>query len=374
METTKKTSTTRAALLVVAALSMLLSGLFIATASRSDASPASACPDGFSLTADAKNCFQAATVSSSDNANSCDVGELTADASQCYVAAQVMPQPGVAVCPTGYSQDDSLGGMCARFVDATLGAETCPAGSSGVADACYILVAMGPAGAGTCAGDTVLEGNVCVEDEDAPTQALSCPTSDTVIEIEDDADTADEDESECFSVVLVPENDCIVANGYYFDDETEECRDAQPLSLGDLTCEDGILIGTDCKTYTDPEVAGASCPIGSYLDASGDCRKPVANAVGTYSCADAASALNGKTCVFTTGFSVTLTADMYKCAEGARAVIGTDVICILGASTANTTSGVSCLQGVLSTDSAYCIVPRSDAAPAAVAPVPSFTG
>ena len=113
---------------------------------------------------------------------------------------------------------------------------------------------------------------------------------------------------------------------------------------------------------------------GSYEDASGDCRKPVANAQGAYSCADAASALNGKTCVFTTGFSVTLTPDMYKCAEGARAVIGTDVICILGASTANTTSGVSCLQGVLSTDSAYCIVPRSDAAPAAVAPVPSFTG
>ena len=76
METTKKTSTTRAALLVVAALSMLLSGLFIATASRSDASPASACPDGFSLTADAKNCFQAASVSqSADNANSCPAGQ-----------------------------------------------------------------------------------------------------------------------------------------------------------------------------------------------------------------------------------------------------------------------------------------------------------
>jgi len=197
METTKKTSTTRAALLVVAALSMLLSGLFIATASRSDASPASACPDGFSLTADAKNCFQAATVSSSDNANSCDVGELTADASQCYVAAQVMPQSGVAVCPTGYSQDSSLGGMCARFVSAKLGAETCPAGSSGVADACYILVAMGPAGAGACVLPAVLEGNVCVAPAAAPTQALSCPTSDTVIEIVDDPATT-ADESECF--------------------------------------------------------------------------------------------------------------------------------------------------------------------------------
>ena len=365
METTKKTSTTRAALLIVAALSMLLSGLFIATASRSDASPASACPDGFSLTADAKNCFQAATVSASDSANSCDVGELTADASQCYVAAQVMPQPGVAVCPTGYSQDDSLGGMCARFVGATLGAETCPAGSSGVADACYILVAMGPAGAATCAAG-VLEGNVCVTDEAAPTQELSCPTSDTIIETE----------TECFSVVLIDQTACEAAGApYSWSTEGDgECREAQALTLGPLTCADGILVGTDCKTYAVPTSADPSCPTGSYMDASGDCRKPVANAAGSYSCADAASALNGKTCVFTTGFSVTLTADMYKCAEGARAVIGTDVICILGASTANTTSGVSCLQGVLSTDSAYCIVPRSDAAPAAVAPVPSFTG
>ena len=120
--------------------------------------------------------------------------------------------------------------------------------------------------------------------------------------------------------------------------------------------------------------AHPSCPIGSYEDASGDCRKPVANAKGAYSCADAASALNGKTCVWTSAFSVTITPDMYKCAEGARAVIGTDVICVLSASDANTTSAPSCLQGVLSTDGAYCIVPRSDAAPAAVAPVPSFTG
>ena len=126
---------------------------------------------------------------------------------------------------------------------------------------------------------------------------------------------------------------------------------------------------------TDPVLlAHPSCPIGSYEDASGDCRKPVANAKGAYSCADAASALNGKTCVWTSAFSVTITPDMYKCAEGARAVIGTDVICVLSASDANTTSAPSCLQGVLSTDGAYCIVPRSDAAPAAVAPVPSFTG
>ena len=102
MEATKKTSVTKAALLVIAALSMLLSGLFVATASRSDASPPPACPDGFSLTADAKNCFQAAVITSADNPNSCDEGQLTPDGSKCYVAARVIPQEGATLCPKGY--------------------------------------------------------------------------------------------------------------------------------------------------------------------------------------------------------------------------------------------------------------------------------
>ncbi|MDB9845362.1 hypothetical protein OAC41_01165 [Acidimicrobiales bacterium] len=155
-----------------------------------------------------------------------------------------------------------------------------------------------------------------------------------------------------------------------------ECHTQVALNTGDFTCSAGFfLYGTVCEQWVAPSGAlEASCPIGSYEDASGDCRKPVANAKGAYSCADAASALNGKTCVWTSAFSVTITPDMYKCAEGARAVIGTDVICVLSASDANTTSAPGCLQGVLSTDGAYCIVPRSDAAPTAVAPVPSFTG
>ena len=181
METTKKTSTTRAALLVIAALSMLLSGLFIATASRSDASPASACPDGFSLTADAKNCFQAASVTSADNANSCPAGQITPDGSNCWVAAQVIPQAGTTVCPDGYSQDDSLGGMCARFAAATQGAETCPAGSHGVKDACYIYVAKGPATAGACEGELSTPVHVCVDEgAHAPTDQNPAHHADTV--------------------------------------------------------------------------------------------------------------------------------------------------------------------------------------------------
>ena len=366
METTKKTSTTRAALLVIAALSMLLSGLFIATASRSDASPASACPDGFSLTADAKNCFQAASVTSADNANSCPAGQITPDGSNCWVAAQVIPQAGTTVCPDGYSQDDSLGGMCARFAAATQGAETCPAGSHGVKDACYIYVAKGPATAGACGADQVARGDVCVITGDAPTRPESCPVSDTVTVIMDGDDI-----DSCH--ITTADEDCDGTGQAIVDGE---CRTQVALTQGALTCGAGFfLYGTACEQWVAPTGAlGASCPIGSYEDASGDCRKPVANAKGAYSCADAASALNGKTCVWTSAFSVTITPDMYKCAEGARAVIGTDVICVLSAADANTTSAPSCLQGVLSTDGAYCIVPRSDAAPAAVAPVPSFTG
>ncbi len=364
METTKKTSTTRAALLVIAALSMLLSGLFIATASRSDASPASACPDGFSLTADAKNCFQAASVTSADNANSCPAGQITADGSNCWVAAQVIPQAGTTVCPDGYSQDDSLGGMCARFAAATQGAETCPAGSHGVKDSCYIYVAKGPGTAGVCDGDSEAQGAVCVEEGDERVREFTCEEVGNVV--------ADGDR--CYTVTSPAggEDDCL---GTWNDDD-EQCETDADLTPGAWTCTAGqVYQAPICNIITDPGAGDLpSCPVGSYEDASGDCRKPVANAKGAYSCADAASALNGKTCVWISAFSVTITADMYKCAEGARAVIGTDVICVLSASDANTTSAPSCLQGVLSTDGAYCIVPRSDAAPAAVAPVPSFTG
>ena len=108
MEATKKTSGSRAALLVLAALSMLLSGLFIATASRSDATPPPACPDGFNLTADQKNCFQNAVVTKADNPNTCTTagGLLTPDGTKCYVAARVIPQEGTTECPAGYSPDD----------------------------------------------------------------------------------------------------------------------------------------------------------------------------------------------------------------------------------------------------------------------------
>jgi len=180
--------------LVIAALSMLLSGLFIATAARSDASPPAACPDGFSLTADTKNCFQAAVVTSADNPNSCDAGQLTPDGTKCYTAARVIPQEGQTLCPKGYSPDDSLGGMCARFEAASQQADACPEGSRGVQGGCYILVAKGPAGAATCA-EGVLTGTNCVVTGDAPVSTGgSCPVSSTVQSVA----------GECFTLVAPP--------------------------------------------------------------------------------------------------------------------------------------------------------------------------
>lgn len=441
METTKKTSITKAALLVIAALSMLLSGLFIAAASRSDASPPPACPDGLSLTADAKNCFQAAVVTSADDPNSCDTGQLTPDGTTCYVAAQILPQEGTTLCPKGYSPDDSLGDMCARFEEASERDDTCPAGSRGDAGSCYILVAKGPAGDDTCAEGELI-GTNCVITGAAPVNGESeCPESATVILTG----------SECYTLIAPPAGDTtcvdpyiafgsickqtnsgadeqaildfecstnapqtIVENmrthggltkidscdyvpvapagacpdGTTLDTNGVDCRRPVDLRPGALVCDDGFgIVDGKCIHYASPATAVASCPAGSVEDGVGDCRKPVADASGVYYCEDANAALNGTICVFTAGFLIEPSPTLYKCESGERTVIGSgsatdgtgsdvQVICILGDANANTTSGPSCLQGVLSTDNAYCIVPRIDTAPAAaaVAPVPSFTG
>lgn len=456
MEATKKTSTSKAALLVVAALSMLLSGLFIATAQRSDANPPPACPDGFSLTADAKNCFQTAVVTSADNPNSCDEGTLTPDGTKCYVPAQILPQEGATLCPKGYSPDDSLGGMCARFEAALQRDASCPEGARGVAGACYILVAKGPRGATVCDTGQVLAGTNCVVTGTPPVNGVSsCPVSATVIQ----------DGVECYTLVskqAVPIVCAATAAGYNAapyaiidgickyvpanaganepvggyqcpsvtigtstirgvhqgidmgshmkigvctlsgagvgacpdgttpDTNGVDCRRPVDLVPGAKVCAAGFgLVDGKCIRYESPATPAPQCPTGSVEDSVGDCRKPVANAAGEYYCASADAALNGKSCVYTTGFLIDPAPNLYKCAAGTRTVIGgllslantgdgTNplVICILGNANANTTTGPSCLQGVLSTDNAYCIVPRIDTAPAAAvaAPVPAFTG
>ena len=414
---------------------MLLSGLFIATASRSDASPPPACPDGFSLTADAKNCFQAAVITSADNPNSCDEGQLTPDGTKCYVAARVIPQEGQTLCPKGFSPDDSLGAMCARFEPASQRAAACPEGARGSAGGCYILVAKGPRGAAECAvTGAVLVGTNCVITGNPPVNGpSSCPVSATVLEADGQCftlisrplgDTSCEAPYIVFGSICKQTNDgatqqaildfeCAAApqtiienmrthggltkidscdyvpvaapgdcpDDLEVDPGSGDCRRPVDLRPGALRCDASFgLVDGKCIRYESAEADSPQCPIGSAEDGDGDCRKPVADATGAYYCKDANAALNGKSCVFTAGFLIEPAPTLYKCDAGARTVIGngasTQVICILGDANANTTSGPSCLQGVLSTDNAYCIVPRIDTAPAAAvaAPVPSFTG
>lgn len=453
MEATKKTSTTKAALLVIAALSMLLSGLFIATASRSDANPPPACPDGFSLTADAKNCFQAATVTSADNPNSCDTGQLTPDGTKCYVNARIIPQEGQTLCPKGYSPDDSLGAMCARFEPAPTRPIACPEGARGVAGACYILVAKGPRGAFTCAPGGVVFGNQCVFTGAAPVNGpSSCPVSDTVLLTNGFCYTLVSRQSVplvCaagaagynaapYAIIdgvckyipptigqaapaggyvcptatvgtstLTGVHDgidqgthmkigiCVLSgvgvgacpDGTTPDTNGVDCRRPVDLRPGAKVCAAGFgLVDNRCIRYEAPAVPAPQCPLGSVEDSIGDCRKPVADGAPVYFCADPEAALNGRSCVYISGFLIEPAPSLYKCEAGTRTVIGSgssafgagstvQVICILGDANANVTTGPSCLQGVLSTDSAYCIVPRIDTAPAGVAaPVPSFTG
>lgn len=435
MEATKKTATTRTLIVVAAALSMLLSGLFVATASQSDATPPPACPDGFTLTADEKNCYQPAVITSADNPNTCEEGLLTPDGTKCYIAARILTQSGETICPDGYSPDDSLGGMCARFETASQHDPGCPDGARGKAGGCYILVAKGPAGASTCSEGTLV-GDNCVVTGDAPTAGTAtCPTSSTVkldngscysvvshlagsatcqstdgkgadyaifggtCKASNDHEGANSGAdwecpeaatgreatavsvtigsttkiSYCTYAPLVPSGGC--PSSADLGEVNGECRRSVALVPGAKNCAAGFgLVDNKCIRYVAPTTTNAQCPKGSAEDLEGDCRQPVADSSGAYYCKDSSASLNGKSCLYVTGFTIKKAANMYKCDKGTRAVIGEDVICFLGDAQENTTSGPSCLQGVLSTDNKYCIVPRIDSAPAAAAPVPSFTG
>ena len=416
MEATKKTSTTKAALLVIAALSMLLSGLFIATASRSDANPPPACPVGFSLTADAKNCFQAAVQTSADNPNSCDEGQLTPDGTKCYVNARVIPQEGQTLCPKGFSPDDSLAGMCARFEPATQRAAACPEGARGLSSGCYILVAKGPRGAAACS-EGVVSGTNCVITGNAPVNGpSSCPVSATVLS----------DGGQCYTLIAPPVNPGTCSGSYFAfnsvcklnntgtsqaavvaftcptpaggeavtknmhttdgttkiesceyrpnavaqncptgttpDTNGADCRRPVDLRPGAKACADGFgIVDGKCIRYGTPSTPAPQCPSGSVEDGVGDCRKPVADAAGAFYCVDANAALNGKSCVYTAGFLINPSPTLYKCDKGARTVIGSGS----SAFGAGSTVQVICLLGdananVKNTPSCVQGVPSTD--------------
>ena len=367
MESSKKTHGTRVALLVLAAVAMLLSGLFIATATRSDAQVGE-CPTGFNLTADGDACFQ--NASTTVTAPTCAKGQLTPDGAACFVEARVIGADGATSCPAGYSPDDSLGGTCARFEPAVRAAATCPAGARGVPGSCYTLVALGPVGAGRCsAADAalggVVSGDTCVITGAAPIPGPgTCPVSSTVIL----------DGSTCYQVITpIPNTDpveCTAAadlglvNG--------ECRRSVALIPGAPICSTGFVpVAGKCVRFEPLVIPEATCPAGSSPAADG-CRRPVADTPGAWTCPNG-GALNVSKCWFTTGFLVDTTHVLYACDAGTKSVVagtnGPRVICLLDAPTTMTLIG--CLRGTLSTDSTICLLPLTSSVPA---PLPAFTG
>lgn len=429
-----KSSTPRAALLVLAALSMLLTGLFIATAERSDAQT-DPCPAGFTLTADASNCFQPAGVSTS--ANGCPTGELTPDGTKCFLPARPAATDGATACPTGYSPDDSLNGACARFEAATRGPNTCPDGARGTPGACYILVARGSAGAPTCsaadaAAGGVVNGTTCVVPGPAPTNtAGTCPVSTTVFLVGGSCFsilTPASFTSTCAASYTAIGNACKFVNPTPFANPNPmttpahcpaipagltltapthttggvtkiesctytpvqtpatctasadlglvdgQCRRSVVLTGSGLQCTPAFtLVGTSCVRHAATSTLPGSCPVNAYEDAAGQCRRAIGDAPGPYRCPTGGT-VTGSACVYTTGFTISGTAS-YFCDQGVRTVVadGTSVraICVLGDPTS--TTGPACTRGVLSTDNLFCLVPRIDSVPI-VAPRPAFTG
>lgn len=367
-----KPTTTRAALLVVAALSLLLTGLFVATASRSDAQ-AAACPTGFELTADASACFQRATTVT--GAPTCTAGTLTPDATACYVDAQVLNTAGATTCPDGFSIDDSLNGACARFTPATQGPPTCPDGARGTAGGCYVLVAKGDPNLTGCSAEdvalgAVLAGGLCVITGPAPIASPGvCPTSATVLF---EAGT-------CFQLISPASTNptvCTAAADIGLVDG--QCRQSVVLTPGGPRCPDGFAhVAGKCVRYTNPISSGPICPAGATEDTTGQCRRPVADQAGAYSCPTGGT-LNGRSCVTTTGFLVNAAPALYSCNAGERTVVGSGtsvrVLCVLGPPTV--AAGVQCTRGVIDTTGEFCVVPVLETATAggASAPIPGFTG
>jgi hypothetical protein len=277
---------------------------------------------------------------------------------------------------------------------------TCPVSATVISSGgeCYTLIAR-PAAA-QCAAPYVMFGvagtMVCKVSNPNPTSStlapqFTCPAAPAGVTVTENIHTIGGiTKIESCSYPL-PDVDRSCPTGTTEDrpgDLTSDCRRPVDLTPGAKVCAAGFgLVDGKCIRYVAPATPSPQCPTGSVEDSRGDCRKPVADAKGAYYCKDANAALNGRSCVFTTGFLIEPAPTLYKCDKGVRTVIGSgssaggdgstvQVICILGDANANTTTGPSCLQGVLSTDNLYCIVPRIDTAPAAAvaAPVPSFTG
>ena len=396
METTKKTSTTKAALLVLAALSMLLSGLFIATASSSDAQGAT-CPVGFTLDTAGTNCTTASATTSTTNANSCTVGAPNVAGTLCVVDAALTANASAIVCGAGTAV---LGSGCAQTVNATVtAATTCPTGNL-VATGCYTLVPTGAGAAGVCAPGTVAfqqngttRCSVVGVNAGVPTPGFVCPGAGNGISGPVFSNLAVANPT-CYGVTTVSAtNPCTAAIGQAIVNATQ-CQTNIDLVAGPGTCAAGETlvaatlvppVAANCIIVTAPAagVAGG-CPATAQavvVAGNTECRVPAAVPAAALSCSDgsavtAATATALASCTIVTGFTTFPTANSYACAAGTPSVTGfgagLSVVCILGATSTNVTTAQTCALGVLSADEVSCSVPAT--VPAVAAPVPAFTG
>ena len=260
------------------------------------------CPDGYELT-EAASCLRIDPPTSEAQCPQGALGEPgecyelvpTVDVLSCEVGGLVdgscvSLEAAPTGCPDGYEADPALGGLCARFEPAEQLPPRCPEGARGVPGDCYILVAKGPRGSVCEEGE--LLGNICVIVGEPPVNGpATCPVSATVMFVD----------GRCFTLIEAnADGSCppdLLPNG-------ASCEQPVELRPGALMCAAGFgLIDGQCIRYEDAIPGEAQCPPGSTEDDEGDCRKPVADVAGAYFCPDETSALNGTSCVFTTGLT-----------------------------------------------------------------------
>jgi hypothetical protein len=412
VETTKKTSTTKAALLVLAALSMLLSGLFIATASSSDAQGANTCPAGFTLLVDGVTCSAGAVTVTTTSANSCAEGVVNAAGTQCVVDAALTAGAAGIVCPPNTTV---ITGGCARVVPATTTAATLCPGAGTNPNNCYTLVAGIGATAPACAAPSTPFAAVLVGTNDCQTPSATVPIQGQVCANAVAVGTVG---GTLFSDLAVPTLAAPATVPTCFSQTAATAAEIAAVACGTgafvanicrlpvpLTNTGGLCLvvvernvpgplntglGT-CVTVSNSAATALACPatvgtavVTQTVNAAGDieCRVASAAGAGTVGCttgslnAPVAPATVSTTCTVTTNFNVVPTANSYFCAAGTASASGTlatlSVICNLGAPTTVVVTGPSCSQGVLVVASSTCTVPAT--APAVAAPVPAFTG
>ncbi len=206
-------------------------------------------------------------------------------------------EPVDGACPDGAERTPSEGDPfeCRQPVALVPGALACADDFSLIEGEC--LRRPDPVGPFPCEGNTLQFSELCLVIGALPVPGPgSCPQAADIID----------DESGCYRVVYpLADGSCPSTTTPIVYEGNPACRQEVSLVSSRLVCPDPgfAVVGGRCLVVADLviDVAVAPCPIGSFVDPDGNCRKPVANAAGEYYC-EADAALNGRNCVFVTGF------------------------------------------------------------------------